>query len=351
MNLDDRCNNDTPMVVRCLVLEDRHGRDVVVVIAKLTWSVSAAGEATLGPERPIRMGDERTGPGPWSSVRLPTDLCDEKPGTDVLLVGTAHPPPGSGATYVDVGLRVGSARRPIGKLVRVHGPRVWYESALGVAPGPAAPLAPTPLRYELAFGGVDESSPREPLVDWRNPSGTGIAHDRRALVGRPAPQLEDPAAPLGSRRPAPAGFGPIAPHWEPRAARAGTCDDDWRRERAPVRPADFDPRHHSAAPDDLWSPEPLEGDEPVEIVGATPEGAWRFALPRYFPRFAAEIRGARVDLDTHLDTLLIDADQRCVELVWRTSFLVPKRLALVDGIAVAGAAPLPRRVRAASAGR
>src|SRR5690606_33896135 len=102
----------------------------------------------------------------------------------------------------------------IAKRVRVHGPRIWHQGATGVTPGPAGALVPTPLVWELAFGGADPEEPA--FVDRRNPAGSGFAHKRRRLVGREAPRIESLEAPLASRHPAPAGFGPIAEHWEPR---------------------------------------------------------------------------------------------------------------------------------------
>ena len=127
------------------------------------------------------------------------------------------------------------------------------------------------------------------LVERRNPVGTGLAADPARLVGQRAPVIEDPLAAIPWRTPT--GFGPIPASWSPRAEWMGTHDEAWRRERAPVRPIDFNPRASCAAPPDLWSEVPLTGDEPVEIVGATPEGVWRFQLPRYTPRFLATVRG------------------------------------------------------------
>lgn len=70
---------------------------------------------------------------------------------------------------------------------------------------------------------------------------------------------------------------------------------------------------------------PLVGDEPVEVLGATPEGALRFRLPRYAPVFHSTVRGGTFAHETHMDTLLIDADERRVELVWRVSVRLPRK--------------------------
>jgi hypothetical protein len=339
MDLERVTFNHTPLAVRCVPLEDRRGRDVGVAIAKLTLAFSARGVVKLAEEpRGVRLADVPVSNDRWSSLRYPSDLVDDKPGTDVLLLGTAHPPAGKRVTSADVSVRVEAGRRTIGKQVRAHGPRVYYQGALGVVPGPAAELAPVPLLYEEAYGGVDDADPDRPRVEWRNPAGRGAAIDRFTLIGRPAPALEDPRDPLS-----PAAFGPIAAHWAPRRDWMGTCDEAWRRERAPIRPLDFDPRHHAAAHPDLWSEEPLLGDEPIEILGASPEGALRFRLPRFAPRFDALVDGRLIDLATHLDTLLIDADLGRVELTWRASFVLPRKPESVQAVRVRGSGMLPER--------
>src|SRR5262245_39062395 len=106
MDTQRLCHNQTPMNVRCLPMLDPRGRDGLVRIAKVTYEVSLSGVATV-PLDPasVRLVEERRGDGKWSSVRLPSDLCAEKPGTDVVLVGTAQPPDAS-ATAMSVSLRV-----------------------------------------------------------------------------------------------------------------------------------------------------------------------------------------------------------------------------------------------------
>lgn len=335
MDLDGRCDNRTPLVVRCLPLDDRHGRPVVAVIAKATFAVSPQGFCELCDEpRPIRCHDEWCSPAPRASLRFPSDAVDEKPGTDVLLIGTAQPPNAS-AAVMEVSLRWAAGDHLRGKTVRVHGVRPWCEGGAGIVPGTAKRLEPTTLCYERAFGGVDDSDPQRFEVDWRNPAGCGFARDRQRLVGSAAPELEDPRAPLDGSAPAPAGFGPVAAQWLPRSEWLGTCDAVWARERAPVRPVDFDPRHHCTAPADLHSEVPLVGDEAFEVVGVTAEGAWRFALPRLVPSFGFVVKDRAVKLDSHLDTVLIDADARLVELSWRASLPLPPKLEALQSIGVA----------------
>jgi hypothetical protein len=141
----------------------------------------------------------------------------------------------------------------------------------------------------------------------------------------------------------PAGFGPIARQWEPRRSLYGTRDASWQRSRQPVPPKDFDPRYNCAGHPDLWSETPLRGDEPIEILGATPEGAWRFRLPYYAPAFHVTIDGEEETYDTHLDTILIDiedTDERIVELSWRCCVRLPHKSERLEKIIITNAVKL-----------
>lgn len=340
MNLARLLDNRTPMAVRCDPMDDRHGREVLVVVAKMTWVVDADGVAVIAlPQSPVRPRDEPSAAGSSTSpasVRFPSDAAPEKPGTDVLLVGTAHPPAGQVVTERNVSVRIETGQRTLRKVVRVVGLRRYQQTLTGISPGPPAPLGPTPLVYELAYGGRDTSAPRRVVEERRNPVGRGVAAERATLLGRPAPQLEDPADAQ-----TPACFAPISSHWAPRVDRIGTCDDVWRRERAPILPADFDPRFYSTAPSDLWSEVPLAEDCLVEILGVTPESAWRFRLPRFAPSFLACVRGVTAELPTHLDTYLVDADRRRVELTWRVALPMPRKMEHVETIQVHGLPALP----------
>lgn len=342
-----RIENLTAMKVGATVLDDRRGREVLTVIAKMTWAVTAAGVVSIpGRRSEVRREDVWTGRALASSLRYPSDLVPERPGTDVLLIGTASPPADRAVTSVDVRLTVGDRRALLEKSVRVHGPRVWYAGLQGVAPGAAGRLKPTPLIWELAYGGTDRSDPERPLVEDANPIGTGVARARGNLAGQVAPAIEDPERGLGSRSPAAAGFGPIPAQWAPRVRYAGTYDDAWKRERAPLPPVDRDPRFYSCAPEGLRTAEPLLGDELFEISGVTPAGLWRFRLPRCAPVFSCVVRGSTHACPTHLDTVLVDADAGRVEQTFRTSIPVPRKLQAIERVRVEDGVPLPAKLLA-----
>jgi hypothetical protein len=325
--------NETSGKVATVPIKDKNGRELLSVVLKYTFVVSADGKVDVDDDgAEVLFADEYHGEDPKrASIRKPSQLFLSKPGTDVLLIGHAHPPHGS-ATHVDVSMRVGS----IEKTVRAHGLRVWKAGAFGgLAPGPARPIVePVPLIYELAWGGTDDSDPEHILAETRNYVGRGVTRNPKRLLGEPAAQLEDPAAPIGGGDNVPACFGAIHRHWEPRIRFAGTYDAAWAEHKMPLLPDDFDDRYHIAVPHEQCAGNPLRGDEPIEILGATPAGAWRFRLPRIAPGFSSVIQGVRQEHRTHLDTLLIDADAGRVELTWRAAMPLPRKYELLDEVLV-----------------
>lgn len=343
----ERIVNRTLMAVHAEELDDGSGRRVLVAIAKMTWALGRGGEVSIAdPAQAVREHDVHRLAGEASRLVFPSDLYPEKPGTDVILVGTARPPEDREVLEMDAGVRVTAAHGVVQKGARVYGPRVWERSARGVVPGSPARLGPTPLAYENTYGGVDRSDPDNVLVDWRNPIGSGVRRDRSSLAGALAPQIEDVRRPLTSASPAPAGFGAIPAHWAPRSDFGGTYDDRWSRERAPLAPLDMNPRFFCSAPPDLWSATPLRGDEVIDLLGVTEEGLLRFQPPFYAPVFTCDVRGAARGrpCPTHLDTLLIDADRRRVELTFRAAVAVPRKIQAIDRILIEAEGEIPERL-------
>ncbi len=105
-----------------------------------------------------------------SPVRYETDLSPPKNGCDVVLNGHCHAPGGE-QTTVECRLKVGDHE----KRVLVLGDRtVWKPKTRKTALLTAArPFAVMPLRWDLAYGGIDRSFETGPLPHPANPSGTG----------------------------------------------------------------------------------------------------------------------------------------------------------------------------------
>ena len=185
MDLNQRCDAECWATVRAESTFDRWGNDIAVIVAKMAYAVSPTGKATVD-FRPIRWSDV---PDDHGGVKYPGDLCDDKPGTDVGLIGTAHPPKGKGATSFFVTLSVSNDNSVIFKrVVQVFGKRTYVtDPKRGVAPGVAAPAGPTPLVWGLSWGGRTESEdPTKFGEEPQNPIGRGFATDPTALVGTAA---------------------------------------------------------------------------------------------------------------------------------------------------------------------
>lgn len=337
VDFDQRCTNESWATVRAEAMLDRHGHDVVVVVAKVAYTIAASGRVRIA-FRPVRWADVPDGHG---GVRFPGELVDDKPGTDVVLLGTLQPPRGKSVERMLAWVSVG----PLRKVIAVHGARRLVPDWRGVVPGPAAPLEPTPLRWDLCFGGRDLSG-EHVVEEPHNPVGRGFAVDPLTLSGHEAHRLEPVADPSTGKVPHPSHgcFAPIPPSWEPRRSLAGTHDADWAKNRAPVRPKDFHVRHNGCAVPELHASEPLEPDTPFEVGGLLPEGVWRFRLPKYDVEMASVTAGQRVEHRTHLDTVIIDADEQTVELVWRAAIRLPRKWEHLERIHVRGRGTMPEEV-------
>jgi hypothetical protein len=312
-------DNRTPFAVEPLFIADEDGRPVVVPIVKATFGVSPRGDVTLAEKQPpVDFRGKLHGEPAKSSPRLEPDTAFVKLATDCVLLGHAvspHP-----TTQMDVGIRIG----PVGKAVRVTGNRWWIDGAVGLTMSAPEPFRLMPLVYERAFGGWDRSPEKEDdhTFEPRNPVGVGFIGKRGfPVAGSPLPNIEDPSEMLTSptSRVRPTGFGFVGVEWQPRAGFAGTYDEAWTKNRAPLLPTDFDRRFFSAASEGLVTPGYLRGDEWVQAFGVTPEGKWEFRLPGVdAPDIRIAVRfGQDVVLRPNLDTVIVDADARQITLIWR----------------------------------
>ena len=321
---------------RALVL-DGSGAELLAVLLKATFAwTPRSGLVPAEAQRPVRLADETLGEPGRSSVTRASDLCPGKPGCDLVLLGRAgrsRPAP-----QADVLFRVGG----IGREVRVFGERRWTGSA---AVPEAAPFEAVPLTWENAFGGRDVDVPEGEAYeeDLRNPVGTGFRarKSKRPVAGDILPGIEDPRALVTSPfdRPAPAGFGFIASHWEPRRSFAGTYGAAWQRERAPLAPDDLDPRFHQRGAPGLVAPGPPPAGTPVVVSGVLPHGEIRFELPRVVPAGQVYYRTRKVDLSFTLQTLLVDADAAVLELTFGAYEKVHGKTRDVECIAVEAEGP------------
>jgi hypothetical protein len=308
--------NATPFAALAAPLAAPDGRDVVLAVVKATFRRTKEGRLVLADEQaPVRAGDVAHFPDAEdSSIRYPGDLCVEKRGTDVVIVGEAVSP--KPALAVDVAAQVQGRK----VCLRVHGERVYYRGALGVTIGPAAPFERKPIVYERAYGGT---SPDKSAVERRNPVGRGFGRSASELVDTPAPQIEDPGHPItgAGDRPVPVGFGATGPHWLPRADYAGTFDEVWKRTRMPRMPADFDVRNNNVAHPSLQFDALLVAGDPIALLGMTPGGIWKVELPAMLVCLHGRYHDGRVlTARPAVDTVLVEPLEDALQLTLRHAF-------------------------------
>jgi hypothetical protein len=313
--------NQTPFAFEALFIADEDGRPVLTPIIKATYSIGLDGTLELADDQlRVNFAGEHFGEPGESSPKYEPETAFTKLSTDVVLIGHARAPyPDS--TEVYVALEVG----PLSKIVRVTGDRHWEKGLLGPRMSEPQPFAKIPLVWERAYGGWDTSHDNPEKHGWepRNPIGVGFRTRRSKLEeGAPLPNLEDPGASLTKYRgrSQPTGFGFLSPNWEPRASLAGTYDEAWEKTRMPLLATDFQRRYFNAAPEDLIAPSYLRGDESVSVSHATREGRLTFALPGLVPPECLVTRRDAQDevLTTNLDTVIIDADEMQLILLWRS---------------------------------
>lgn len=313
--------NHSPFSFQASFATDEEARPLLIPIIKATYAIQPDGALEIAEKQiPVDLGGECRGDPNEASYKYEPEFAFFKPATDVVLIGSAYSRK-AGATRLDVGLYVGSLR----KVVSVIGDRCWVK-ALGMAfMSPPESFETMPLIYERAFGGWDRSNPdpERHTFEPRNPVGTGYRGKHGKFEeGVRLPNLEDPRRPITSwdDTPPPAGFGFTSPNWQPRANFAGTYDDAWMKDRMPLLPKDFDRRFFNAASLELIAPGYLKGDEPILIENVSPTGRIAFDLPRVAPpRCRVQLKGVQdVNLETNLDTVIINTDENLLFLVWRT---------------------------------
>jgi hypothetical protein len=300
----------------------KRGEHHWIVAVKATFSLGDNGSLALADEQiaPTFAPEYRGEPG-LSSLKYDSDLLAVKPGTDILINGSAHAAQGIAVSRVPVSLCVGDLR----KALVVHGDRVYYEGATGLATTPPRPFTSRPITYESAYGGADmaDPDPRRRRIDPRNPVGKGFASSAARLVELPAHNVEylsGDAAALG-----PAGFGPIDRAWSPRLELAGTYDAAWAERKRPLLPEDYDDRHALSAPRDQRPEGYLRGGEEVELVNLTPGGVLRFALPRIALGFTTRFGSRAKEHAARLTTVFLEPDLGRLMLVWQSSLMVPAK--------------------------
>jgi hypothetical protein len=302
-----KIENLTPHLVTHSVGRTALGQEALLFFVKAAFTVEANGHLLpVGEIPPFLASDEFTGEAGTSSLRFAAETCPPKPMVDVCICGSLQLP--EPKTVVDCTLAVGSQFR---KTVRVWGPRVWRKTNNQLAASAPQSFTSMPLHWEKAFGGVSARDPK--IFESRNPLGVGL-YDSRDAEGLPLPNFEAPDAPTVLGTPsAPVGLGAVSPHWSPRSKYAGTYDQAWQEQRAPLPPADFNSRFHNVAPEDQQLARYPAG-ETISLTNMTSKRQLSFVVPEFaFPVSFAD-NGYLVEREARPDTIVIDLDRGLVIL-------------------------------------
>ncbi len=321
--------NNTPFAAAFTLFPNEQGVDTLYTMVKATFKIGQ--QWTLVEQQPEpQKEDVFWGEPGQSSLHFASDFHTGKASTDVLMTGSACAPEKQSVRQMDVSLSVGG----VSKKIRVFGDRQWNQ---GLITSPQ-PFTVMPLVYERAFGGVDIIEGQVRAGEMRNPVGVGFAgkKSQSEMNGIALPNLECPNQLIQYHDdlPVPAGFGPIAPHWQPRAALAGTYDELWQTTRAPYLPEDYHPRFMNVAHPDLICANFLKGGEPVRITGMHPLGELNFNLPILKLRNKILMEGSEISFDFTLETVLLDPNQLQLSMVWRSAFECDKKALKVKQVTV-----------------
>ena len=323
-------NNISPFAATAALLPNEDAVDTLYVIVKATFQIGKKITLANDQHKPLNADVYWTEPGE-SSVKYASDMHIGKAATDIIMLGHACAPAQQEVSQLDIHLSVGQ----VTKTVRVFGDRQWQDGRI-TAPVKFKTMA---MIYENAFGGTHIVNGKIDSAETRNPVGKGFAGSRKPeeMNGLSLPNLENPDALIRnhSDHPAPACFGFCAPGWQPRAAFAGTYDDDWKKTRAPFLPADFNKRFLNMAHPDLVYPGFLQGGESVQITHMNPGGTVQFDVPHVQLATRIALDGNTESPAFDLETLILEPNQMTASMVWRAAMPCDKKLFKLGEVKIA----------------
>jgi hypothetical protein len=281
-------SNMTPFKVMPCPGFDPQGHEIVSVIVKGTFNLPERGKAEASvPDEQVEivMADEYWGQPGKSPTKLESDLAPFKPGTDVILLGSARAFDGRPARSFDVSIAIGTKSKK----------RSFYYWS---------------KRNDLPLH----------TIDWR------LNQEKEKWEVQKAPKD---------------GFGFFPKVTAPRVHYAGTYDAHWQKTECPFLPKDFDHRFFQAAYPDLICHPQLRGNEYVRVTGMSPGSGIEAVLPGIGIEIEAFIKKDRVKASPNPDTVVVEPTERRVVLVWRAVFRINGPPSDVQGF-VTKMAPLPK---------
>jgi len=314
MDLENR--TDLPaLLFRTALTGDRFAASV---IARVTYDILPVGRLRISPDQVWQ-----TSAGPWDSEYGPMD-GDEvfyRGGVDLMVFGFARSPDRRPVTAMEVVARAGSEFE---RRLRITGKRLWQGSGENLRISEPEPFTKMPLSLENAYGGKDEWDKLE-IPFPMNPDGKGYAIDADRAIGKPLPNIEDPARPVArwDDQPDPVGVGATTMAFGPRVQRGVEIDEETQAiSRITSR------LYNSAFPD-MVVPCPVESGDKVEVEGVRHEGPVRFSIPECPISFRLTFGHEVIDRSLTVDQIGIEPDEMRAFVTWRYPFryrLIPEQL-------------------------
>jgi len=224
-----------------------------------------------------------------SSIIQESDYAPYKPKCDVLFTYCyAHAPQEQPSRRWPVAVSIGEWQ----KRFQVTGPRLITRSnASDWQLTEPEPVLKVPICYEKAYGGsfqwpTDSQEPEFIHREECNPIGSGYLDEQWLEKSQAnelsAPQIEalDQAFSVQAKDYPVIGLGAIGRWWLPRRTQAGTYDQEWKRQRWPRLPMDFEFDYWNCAPKDQQIDYP-KGGETVILTHLHQSPEVRFRLPKF----------------------------------------------------------------------
>jgi hypothetical protein len=297
--------NHTPFAHHGGFLRDHQARSLWCVWLKASF-VFRADQPVLfdAGQTPVHLAPVFDG----DALLADSDLTPPKPMVDVVVLAKGYAP--QGMDRFSAGISIAGRA----KLMDVVPPATWSKRG-AMVPGEAVPGG-VALTYANAWGGVEFAD---------NPLGQGFVtgEAQGKALPRVVPVGVMPAKP--SDKPQAMALSPVPKTWPQRRDLGGTYDDDWSRRRAPLLPADLDPRYWQAVPEDQRIARDVASGAQVILVNLTSsDGAWSdgglaFALPHLAFEVATKFRNTWVQQQAELQTILLDCETRRLTLCWQAT--------------------------------
>lgn len=302
---------------------------LTLVVKAGFWYDKRGTTRAMNPCPAIVEADSHYGDPLDTSLQTACETVPFKQGGELLCYGTAHPPSQDVKVMeIKLGLRRGESDY-WHKTLRVSGPRHWRHSLISTQPSEAETLQPLSLRYEFAYGGRDHRNVERCYES--NPVGVGFSATSRFHPALKLPQIECGPDFLNAltQRPTPAGFGPLASHWQPRMSLTPEIDKAALALRLCPIAQDLAPDLYNAAPLDQRFGQPFQGGETLLLQGLLADAerpSLLITLPAITPQVWQVTRSqSETPLPMICDTLVIRGDEQELHLIWRAAIKMPEK--------------------------